>query len=912
MKHFTLILSFFLITMGVFAQYSNGQGNDPIYKDKFYEAEEYIEEAKFEEAIAIYKELLKTNPNDDAVNFRLGYCYLFTTERWNAIEPLEKVTKNYEKSGEKAKFAPLDAYYALGYAYYVNYIFDDAKNTYEKLLSLTKNKEDKKAIEEKIKICENAINLFNDPKMMMVIKLGVINSEYSDHSPTVTADESMVIFTSRREGSTGEKISEDGKYYEDLYVYDKKLGLDAKPYRLDTTVNTTDHEATCGLSFDGSELFMYKATKKDRGDIFTSVSDGEKWSAPKKVEGEVNTKKRESHASISTDGKKLYFTSDRKGGYGGMDIYVADRDSTTGEWINVKNLGPKINTKLDEEGPFINYDDNTLYFSSQGHNTMGGFDIYKSKLNEEGNWSEVENMGFPLNTVDDDVFFVPTIRGNRAYYSSQQEGGESNIYIVELYENENDMILVTGFTYDSNIKSNNYNKKDVSFKGDTVVIGTRKIAKRKIFNYNYNDSILITDMLIDNDKISVTDSLCKIPEGTIIADYYVKTKTIDNLYNPNEKTGKYMFVIRPGERHLIYYEAEGHMFDIKHIEELSPGYHDIFHKAEMDTLIRGEIKQSRTTDFDLETNELSEHQKLELDLLSNFMKKNDFLYVDLSAQAYTEPATEMGDARINTAQNYLIASGISEDRIVTNLSENQINPNSLEYTLYDETTLEKAKDKIPVVTETKEVFVVFVSNILFEINKHKTTKYDQELNTLAEYIKENADASVKLIGYTDTQGPVNYNKQLSKKRAAFVESYLIDKGVDKTQIESEGKGFEKQIAKNRDQNGKYIWDALGYNRRVEIIVTKQGQDKQLKVKQVEVPEKYIIEDKTGGATYSININESATKQNIADFETGTKEFKKDDNTYYYYIGSFTKLNEAQNELYRLKVKYPNAFIFQNN
>jgi len=912
MKQIILILSFFLITISVFAQYSNGQKNDPVYKNKFYEAEDYIEEAKYEKAILIYKELLKTNPDDNDVNFRMGFCYLYTTERWNAIEPFEKVIDNFEKSGQKEKFAPLDAYYGLGYAFYINYDFVTAKETYEKLLVLTKKKADRKKIEDQIKLCENGITLFDDPKMMMVIKLGVINSEYSDHSPTVTADESMIVFTSRRKGSTGEKVAADGKYYEDLYVYDKKLGLDAKPYKLDTTVNSNDHEASCGLSFNGDELFMYKATKKDRGDIFTSTSDGITWSIPKRVEGEINTKKRESHASITTNGKKLYFTSNRKGGYGGMDIYVADRDSVTNEWINVKNLGSKINTKLDEEGPFINYDNNTMYFSSQGHNTMGGFDIYKAKLDESGNCLDIKNMGFPLNTVDDDVFFVPTIRGNRAYYSSQQEGGESNIYIVELYENENDIILVTGFTYDSNIKNNIYSKNEVSFKGDTVVIGTRKIAKNKIFDYNYKDSILITDILIGNNKVSVTDSLCKIPEGTIIADYFVKTKTIDNLYNPNEKTGKYMFVIRSGERHLIYYEADGHMFDIKHIAELSPGYHDIFHKAEMDTLIRGEIKQSRITDFDLETNELSDHQKLELDLLSRFMKKNDFLYVDFSAHSNTEPATVIGDTRITTAEDYLIASGISEDRIFTGLSENKIASNSLEYTLYDETTLQIAKDKVPVVVATKEVCVVFVSNILFEINKYKTSKYDQELNILAEYIKENADASVKLIGYTDTQGPVYYNKQLSKKRGFFVENYLIDKGVDKTQIESEGKGFEKQIAKNRDQNGKYIWDALGYNRRVEIIVTKQGEDKQLKVKQVEVPEKYIIEDKIGGATYSINITESATKRNVADFETGTKEFKKDDNTYYYYIGSFNKLNDAQNELYRLKIKYPNSFIFQNN
>lgn len=916
MKKITLILAAVLVSIGTFAQYSNKEIKDPIYKDKFNTAEDYIDEERYKEAIEIYEELLQDTPNNDDINFRLGFCYLFTKERWRSLDPLEKVVKNYENDKENKEF-PIDAYYVLGYSYYLNYMFDDALDLYDDMKKEVKSKKELKNIEHNIAQCKTAKKIYDDPKMMMVIDLGVINSPFADHSPTVSADESVVIFTSRREGSTGGGVAEDEQYYEDIYVYNKKFGIDSKPKKIDSTlVNSNDHEATCGLNFNGSELYIFKATKKDKGDIFYSKADGDEWSEPKKVEGEVNTRKRESHASISPNGEQLYFTSARKGGYGGMDIYVADWDKENKQWINARNLGPEINTEFDEEGPFINYDDEILYFSSEGHETMGGFDIFKAKKKEDGSFGNVQNMGFPLNTVDDDLFFAPTIKGNRAYYSSQQEGS-SNIYIVELYDDPNNIMLVKGFTYDSNIYTKKFSRSDVTFKGDTMIVGTRKIPSDKVIDYYYKDSVLITDRVINNNKISLTDSLCKIPDETIIADYLVEGKRIDNVYTPNDLTGKYMFVIRPGEKHLVYYEAEGHMFDLMYIPKLEPGYHDIFYKAEMDTLIRGQIKQTRkSVPYDAQDDNLSEQQELELELLANFMKKHPYLYVDLSAQSYKQAPTQLGEDRIQTVQNYLLAQGIGQDRILIGLSPNEIGSNEIEYTLYDETTKliaeNEKKDNQIVVPPAEEIVVVFVSNINFEINKFKTTKYNDELNRLADYMKANADASVQLIGYTDTQGPVYYNKQLSKNRANFVKTYLTDKGVDEKQITAEGRGFDRQIAKNKDNSGKYIWDALGYNRRVEIIVTKQGETEKLKVKQIDVPEKYIVEDKKGGATYSINLSESATRKNLAEFEQGTKEFKKVDGSFYYYFGEYSKLNEAQQKLFELRVKYPNAFIFQNN
>ncbi len=916
MKHIILFFSFFTIVTITIAQ-PGDKLKIADYDEKFDLAEDYIEDGKFAEAIIIYNELLTENPNDDAINFRLGFCYLFMTKKWMSIEPFEKVVNNYRNSEPKPKNAPIDAYYGLAHSLYINYDFYGAKQTYEELLGLVKNKGDKIQIKEKIEICDNAIVIFENPKMMMVVKLGVINSEYADHSPTVSADESVVIFTSRRKGSTGGKVADDNQFYEDIYVYDKRLGIDAKPKKIDTLVNSIYHEATSGLSFDGKELFLYKSSNKDNGDIYYCSYENNKWSAPTELKGDVNTKKRESHASISADGKHLYFTSSRKGGYGGLDIYVAEKN-TEGEWVNVKNLGPNINTELDEEGPFLNFDGNMLYFSSQGHKPMGGFDIFYSKLDESGNWAKPVNMGFPLNTVDNDVFFAPTLQGNRAYYSSQQEGEFSNIYIVEFYENENNIILVSGFTYDSNIKNFEIPKDEVSMIGDTAVIGTRKVVGNKMIDYHYKDSILITDKKIKDNRVFLTDSLCKIPAGTTIANYFVDTKILDNFYNPDEENGKYMFVIRPQKNHLIHYEAPGHMFDIKNIPARNNGFSNVFYKAELDTLIIGEIKQTRTTCFDLESNELSIKQELELELIASFMKKNDYLYVSFSSQSYMQQSSADGEAKITTAQDYLLANGISQDRILSDLSINSINPGCLEYTFFDETTKiiaeNEKEDKLKepdVVTEQQ--FVVFVSNVVFEINKHKTDAYNADLDVLALFMKENKDAKISISGYTDTQGPAWYNKKLATNRANFVKDYLIAKGVAENQIQAKGKGFDKQIAKNTDKSGNFILDALGYNRRVEIVVTQQGVNEKLKVKQIEVPSQYSVEDKTVTTTYSISLFQSKTRKNLSELEEGVKELSKgDESMYYYIIGEYKTHNEAKIKLVEMKTKYSNAFIYKNS
>src|SRR5690606_38257441 len=219
-----------------------------------------------------------------------------------------------------------------------------------------------------------------------------------------------------------ENVFEDNKPYEDIFTSKKTGDGWARATNIGPVVNTPYHNSNLALSKDGNTLFIYN--DDGGGDIYYSERDGSgQWGPPVSLPGIINSSFNEKSISISSDERTLYFASDRPGGFGGIDIYRATLDSK-GQWTNVRNLGPKINTEFDEAGPFIDQDNMTLYFSSKWHKGMGRYAIVKSDFYPEANaWRDPENLGSPTNTPDDDVYVVASSDVTRAYYSSVREGG---------------------------------------------------------------------------------------------------------------------------------------------------------------------------------------------------------------------------------------------------------------------------------------------------------------------------------------------------------------------------------------------------------------------------------------------------------------------------------------------------------
>jgi outer membrane protein OmpA-like peptidoglycan-associated protein len=367
-------------------------------------------------------------------NWEAGHILIRTIGKGRAVNYFKRVYR------QDPDFR-FDIEYWIGKSYQYDLQFDNALyyyNKYKEKLAKKpgfqgKDRTDPTTLDRSIKECETGKILMASPQSVSIVNIGKeINSEFDDFGPVLSEREDEIVFTSRRrDDNVNQNVYEDNLPYEDIYRAKKSGSSWAYAVNMGGKINTLYHESSLAMSADGNTLFIYIDT--NGGDIFycQRQSDGT-WGEPIALPGIINSSFQEKSISISKDEKSLYFTSDRPGGLGGTDIYRASKD-TKGQWSNVKNLGPRINTPLNDDGPFIGYDNITFYFSSQGHNGMGGYDIYKSTYDPQANdFSEPQNLGYPINTPDNEVYFITSADSKRAYYSSVREDGMgyTDIYVV--------------------------------------------------------------------------------------------------------------------------------------------------------------------------------------------------------------------------------------------------------------------------------------------------------------------------------------------------------------------------------------------------------------------------------------------------------------------------------------------------
>jgi len=398
-----------------------------IAEQKFYALD-------FKGALNIYTDVLSGKPNDTNVLFHIAQCHYEM-----------KQLKEAREYAEKAKSIDLQANVnnslLLGKLYQLEGMLDEAlaEFTVFKTNSGSKKKIEESSIDMYILQVNTAKELIANPADVKIVNMGdVINSEFEDKAPMVSADGKTLIFTSQRPGKSSAVNPDDGMYFEDIYIsrWDtlKKMWGDAE--LIPGSLNTEGQDAATSISPDGKQIFLFKndiEAESRGGDIYVSrLSSSGKWGAPKSMGKPINTTFAELGASSSPDGKTLYFTSERQGGFGMQDIYMVKRKSRT-EWEKPVNLGDVVNTEEDDAGIFIAPDGKTLFFTSKGHNSMGGYDIFKTTL-ENGKWTKPLNLGYPINTIYDDLCFSLSIDAKTGYISSNRKGGfgARDVYMVDL------------------------------------------------------------------------------------------------------------------------------------------------------------------------------------------------------------------------------------------------------------------------------------------------------------------------------------------------------------------------------------------------------------------------------------------------------------------------------------------------
>jgi len=429
-----------LIFLAVVGTFSTGFSQD----DPKKLAEEYLKVADDMKAGSladndireVYVLAATADPENLKANFEAGHYHLKTIGKDLAAQYFMKI---YERDPNYR----FDLEFWIGQSYQYGLEFDkaiDFYNRYKQRMAQKPNYQGKDkvaadVVERGLFECQNGKEYLANPKNYSIVNIGSeINSEWDDYAPVLNENEDEIVFTTRRrDGNLNQNVADDNKPWEDIFFAKKSGGQWLAATNIGSNVNSQFHDSNLALSADGSTLFIFK--DENGGDIFycDRNPDGT-WADPISLPGIINSSYEEKSVSISKDEKTLYFSSNRPGGYGGLDIYKAMKD-TKGEWSNVKNMGPKINSEADDDGPFIDYDGKTLYFSTKGRKGMGGYDIFKSIFDEATTeWSEPENLGYPINTPDNDSFYVTTKDGKRAYYSSVREDavGYDDIYMITI------------------------------------------------------------------------------------------------------------------------------------------------------------------------------------------------------------------------------------------------------------------------------------------------------------------------------------------------------------------------------------------------------------------------------------------------------------------------------------------------
>lgn len=765
------------IAVSITVSLSDAQSKKQLNKE-YSKAKELLANNRYNSAKEIFLKFYKGDKTNLEHNFYLGICELNTDEYDQAIEHFDYIINDHKKSGNESDFTKSSIFYKAK-AYHNLYLFDEEIELLNSLSSFDLNDSEKENLKKTIKNANEAKTIFFNFQPIIVTRLDILNSEYDDHTPVPTSDGKKLYFTSKRPGGTSDKkISEEGKYYEDIWLWE----VDKDPVNIGPPVNTLKHDATGGLSLDGKTIFIYKASEKKLGDIYTGTSEHGNWAEPEKLNKNINKRKTiERHAALSPDGKKLYFSSDRKEGKGGRDIWSSElqEDSTWGKPVNLD-----INTKYDEESPYMLSDGITLYFSSKGYKGMGGYDIFKCMLNNDGTFGEPENLGFPINTVEDDVFFFPLSDEETAYFT-RRKSDDADIFKVIFPKNS---LIV-----ESNVKGKEFEKE--------------------LYSMNI-------------DKVEILS---------------VNTDQKPEEYTLRVEKGKYKTVIIPEINFKFYYHTKGYVFDTEDLKLDEITGQELIKKEPV--LVK--IEERKTEKFKLmlfeaNSSDLIDFTQTELDIISENLDKYPELVVNFSTEDYMAESNDLSKERKAKAVDYLKSKGISTDRIYIDLSQRSISDNNLEYTIYDTASIKETVELKEHKTKVEDTvyYTVKIENVFFKFDQSNLIiTPDEKLKKVADYLVKNEDAKIAVIGYTDAVGSNAYNDKLAMKRANLIKDILVKIGAKDEQIQTIAYGEDNPLTLNKKDN-KYFESSKQYNRRIEFAVIVQGKPKLKVVQFKNVPEDY--------------------------------------------------------------------------
>lgn len=794
----------------------------------------------FEKSLKYLLDANQFNPNNSDLNYSIGNIYNALNLKGEAAEYFKKAAQlnpKFKKEGQRltAENLQLDMQWDRAIAEYNEYI--DILN--QESVKANKSQKEEIAIEiaeiqRKIRECENGKTVSKDTVSIVIINLGKgVNTKYPEYSAVVTADEKNMYFTSRRANTTGGGIPPgDVYYYEDVYHSVKGSdGIWGPAKGVKGLINTNDHEGTVAITPDGKKMIIYR--HKNSGDLYeATLSEDGAWGLAKPLEG-INSKYRETHATYSPDGKTIYFTSDNPTyGAKGLDIFKSTYNEADKSWSTPERLPETVNSDYDEDGVFLDSEGKYMYFSSKGRNSIGGYDVFKSEL-VNGVPTEAKNMGYPVNSPADEIFFVAMPGGTRAYFNSARKGGfgEKDIYTMLLLSDLK--LTLFGTVYDNSDRHVVKNGQiEISRNNETVALtypepgqysgevkATQKY-KAVVKADGYEDLIeYFTADMLHPDSLNIRKDFLLTPLKTIT----VMGKVYDEETNQTIPA-KLEFATIMGESKVDAsatandgYKAKLNREGVYKVKVTANGYEsyeDILSLNEA-----GKATELEKNFYLAKTG--SKGAVREITLKGHIIEKATGTHKNGKITIQDDKRKTVATLNVSADKGYSVkiktntpytftveAEGYAtiEERVSVKVPKNS---NESTKNFYVETPLSES--------------VLAIRNIYFDFDKYDIKPEAlADLNAALKVMNQYPEAKVELSGHTDNKGTYEYNLVLSLNRAKAAYNWLIANGVSKNRIKYTNYSFSKPAAPNTNPDGSDNPQGRAKNRRVEFKIFNTG------------------------------------------------------------------------------------------
>jgi outer membrane protein OmpA-like peptidoglycan-associated protein len=762
MKKVVINLFLLLIASNLLAQ-----GN----KKALSEAERFYGIKSYDQALPLFLEAIQAGEKDPMVHYKTGVSYqksFDSNERLKAIPYLEYAI-------EKGSGLPNTVHFDIGELQLKN------ENIQKALLHFTKYKELTKAdklaqmkVDAAIDACHTATGLMSVPRDIKVHNFGaIINTAFTEYNPVVSADESVMAFTALRP-NTGKTRSGD-KFIEEVYISYNQAGSWSQPAVI--PIASEYNVGSAGISPDGQKMLIFMGSVTDPGSLFMITRAGDSWSKPSLIAPTINHPKfLETTASITPDGKTIYFASDRTGGQGGLDIWKTQMQAN-GTWSSPVNLGPDINSKANEDAPFIHPDQKTLFFTSDGHKSMGGRDVFVTRF-INNKWTNPENMGYPVNTTSNDNYFTLIADGTRAYFSSDRKGGTGaqDIYYLDMPKEASNIPLTM-------------------IKGKILNAETGKPMPTKIY-------------LIDNET----------------------NKKLDFVYDPDPATGNYLVILPPNKNYDMVIESEGFLPYTLNINVPNQDYfYELYQLINLKTIkqfdvVVGQEVQVKNAFYDTDQDVKADLRKTHE---AKLVQTGNVDVYDMMLDLIGSQDKEGIDYLVGLIEHKDPIEGVEFDE--TKNSKIEVATRTYYYDESDESKFEqknvggKTVFSLPTMRVTDEAkkqkdqpkksnfdktALTKFAKIYFDAGKSDLkAQYNADLDNILSILEKYPDLGVEISGFASAEGSDELNRDLSNKRAIAVLDYINHKGVVRRRIIAKGYGVSKDQAANKEEG-----------RRVEVKV----------------------------------------------------------------------------------------------